>query len=150
MRGEGDQVLTVKEADTTKCSMLSCDKVLPYLPFTLEEVACIRSLDNWSNCKARVVGRVTGLDPATCRGRLTSAGEGITAVIRICLKAIPDKVLDTERGDLVQCLGQLEMFRGDPILRVHILRSMTGLDTEAYYRAVCRIQPELPCNIIRP
>ena len=141
--------MTVREVYTARCPMLSCDTARPYLPLTLEEVACIRSLDSWSNTKARVVGRVTGLDPGTCRGRLTSAGEGITAVIRICLRAIPDKVQDTQRGELVQCLGQLEMFRGDPILRVHILRSMTGLDTEAYYRAVCRIQPELPCNIVR-
>ena len=140
----------MREERATKCSMLSCDRLSPYLPFSLEEVACIRSLETWSNCKARVVGRITGLDLGTCRGRLSSAGEGVTAVIRVCFKAIPDKVSDIERGALVQCLGQLEMFRGDPILKVHILRSMTGLDTEAYYRAVCRIQPELPCNVSRP
>ena len=46
-------------------------------------------------------------------------------------------------------IPQLEMFRGDPILRVHIVRPMQGLDTEAYFRAVCRIQSQLPCNINR-
>ena len=122
---------------------------LPYLPFTLEEVACIQSLDHWTNCKARVVGRLQAIDLATSRGRLASVGEGVLAVVRICFRAVPDKLEAVGRGQIVQLLGQLEMFRGDPILRVHIVRPMTGLDTEAYYRAVCRVQSFLPCNIQR-
>ena len=107
----------------------------PYLPFTLEEVACIQSLDHWTNCKAKVVGRLQGVDLATSRGRLSSVGEGVQAVIRVCFKSIPDKIETVSRGSIVQLCGQLEMFRGDPILRVHIVRPMTGLDTEAHYRA---------------
>ena len=90
---------------------------LPYLPFTLEEVACIKSLNNWTNCKARVVGRAQGVDPGTGRGRLGSVGEGVLSIIRICLRAIPDKIEAVSRGQIVMLLGQLEMFRGDPILR---------------------------------
>ena len=90
---------------------------LPYLPFTLEEVACIKSLNNWTNCKARVVGRAQGVDPGTGRGRLGSVGEGVLSIIRICLRAIPDKIEAVSRGQIVLLLGQLEMFRGDPILR---------------------------------
>ena len=121
----------------------------PYLPFTLEEVACIQTLDNWSNCKARVVGRVQGVDLGTSRGRLCSVGEGVQAVVRVCFKNIPDQVAGLGRGQIVQCLGELEMFRGDPLLRVHIVRHRSGLDTEAYYRSVVRLQSHLPCNIRR-
>jgi len=85
------------------------------------------------------VGRAQGVDPGTGRGRLGSVGEGVLSIIRICLRAIPDKIEAVSRGQIVLLLGQLEMFRGDPILRVHIVRSMQGLDTEAYYRAICRL-----------
>ena len=128
---------------------MSSPASLPYLPFTLEEVACIQSLDHWTNCKARVVGRLQAIDLATSRGRLASVGEGVLAVVRICFRAVPDKLEAVGRGQIVQLLGQLEMFRGDPILRVHIVRLMPGLDTEAYYRVVCRVQSFLPCNIQR-
>ena len=129
---------------------MTCEAGSPYLPFTVEEVACIQSLDQWANCRARVVGRVLAIDLGTSRGRLASVGEGVAAIIRICFRAVPDQAGQLGRGAVVQLLGQLDMFRGDPILRVHIVRPMPGLDTEAYYRAVCRIQSHLPCNIRRP
>ena len=123
----------------------------PYLPFSVEEVASITSLDHWSNCKARVLGRLLGWDQGTHRGRLGAVGEGIQAVIRICFKALQDSdVLNClESGQIIQVLGELEMYRGDPIVRVHILREKRGVDAEAYYRALCRVQSHLPVNVDR-
>ena len=121
----------------------------PYLPFSLEEVASITTLDHWSNCKARVLGRLLGWDQATGRGRLGAVGEGVQAVVRVCFKALEDSETLTilQAGQVVQVLGELEMYRGDPIVRVHILRERRGLDCEAYYRAVCRVQGHLPVNV---
>jgi len=123
----------------------------PYLPFSIEEVASITSLGHWSNCKARVLGRLLGWDQGTHRGRLSAVGEGIQAVIRICFRALQDSEILSflETGQVIQVLGELEMYRGDPIIRVHIVRNRRGVDTEAYYRAVCRIQGHLPVNVKR-
>ena len=123
----------------------------PYLPFSVEEVASITCLDHWSNCKARVLGRLLGWDQGTHRGRLGAVGEGIQAVIRICFKALQDsEALNClQTGQVIQVLGELEMYRGDPIVRVHIVRDKRGVDTEAYYRALCRIQSHLPVNVDR-
>jgi len=122
---------------------------LPYLPFSVEEVASISRLDHWSNCKCRVVGRLIGLDQGTSRGRLGAVGEGVQATIRVCFKALQDSenLTSLQVGQLVQVLGELEMYKGDPIVRVHIVREKRGLDCEAYYRAVCRVQGHLPVNV---
>lgn len=123
----------------------------PYLPFSVEEVASITTLDHWSNCKARVLGRLLGWDQGTHRGRLGAVGEGVQAVIRVCFKALQESesLNSLQVGQVIQVLGELEMYRGDPIVRVHILRDKRGVDSEAYYRALCRVQGHLPVNIER-
>jgi len=123
----------------------------PYLPFSVEEVASITTLDHWSNCKARVLGRLLGWDQGTQRGRLGAVGEGVQAVIRVCFKALQESesLNSLQVGQVIQVLGELEMYRGDPIVRVHILRDKRGVDSEAYYRALCRVQGHLPVNIER-
>ena len=122
----------------------------PYLPFSVEEIACVRSLADWTNCKAKVVGRLTELDLATGLGRLAAVGEGIKATILVNLKgAVEEGRSDVGAGHLLQVLGRLEIYRGQPVLMVHIVKTVTGLNTEAYYRAVCRVQSFLPVNIQR-
>ena len=121
----------------------------PYLPFSLEEIACVRTLADWSNCKAKVVGRLTQFDLATGLGRLAAAGEGIKATILVNLKGAVEEGSDVGLGQVLQVLGRLEIQRRQPVLMVHILKRVPGLDTEAYYRAVCRVQSFLPVNIQR-
>ena len=114
----------------------------------MEEIACVKTLDDWTNCKAKVVGRLE-FDPGTGVGQLTAAGEGIKATIVVSLRGVVEVGSDVGRGELVQLLGQLEIWRSGPVLVVHILRRVPGLDCEAYYRAVCRVQSYLPVNIRR-
>ena len=121
----------------------------PYLPFSVEEIACVKTLDDWSNCKAKVVGRLVEFDLATGRGKLAAVGEGIKATIRVSLRGAVEVGSDVGRGEVLQLLGQLEMWRSEPVLAVHIVRRLPGLDCEAYYRAVCRVQSHLPVNIKR-
>ena len=123
----------------------------PYLPFSVEEVASIITLDHWSNCKARVLGRLLGWDQGTQRGRLGAVGEGVQAVIRVCFKGLQesDSLNSLQVGQVIQVLGELEMYKGDPIVRIHILRDKRGVDSEAYYRALCRVQGHLPVNVER-
>ena len=141
------------QINLTTCSSMSSRAVKqkpPYLPFSVEEIACVRSLADWTNCKAKVVGRLTEFDLATGLGRLAGAGEGIKATILVNLKgAVEEGRSDVGAGHLLQVLGQLEIYRGQPVLMVHIVKIVTGLNTEAYYRAVCRIQSFLPVNIKR-
>ena len=59
----------------------------PYLPFSVEEIACVKTLDDWTNCKAKVVGRLE-FDPGTGVGQLTAAGEGIKATIVVSLRGV--------------------------------------------------------------
>jgi hypothetical protein len=126
-------------------------QLAPYLPFSVEEVASITTLDHWSNCKARVLGRLLGWDQGTQRGRLGAVGEGLQAVIRVCFKALQesDSLNSLQVGQVIQVLGELEMYKGDPIVRIHILRDKKGVDSEAYYRALCRVQGHLPVNVER-
>ena len=121
----------------------------PYLPFSLEEIACVRTLDDWTNCKVKVVGRFTEFDPGTGLGKLAAAGEGIKATILVNLKGAVEEGSDVGLGQILQVLGRLEIQRRQPVLMVHILKRVPGLDTEAYYRAVCRVQSFLPVNIQR-
>lgn len=125
--------------------------LVPYLPFSVEEVASITTVDHWSNCKARVLGRLLGWDQGTHRGRLGAVGEGVQAVIRVCFRALQESecVDSLQVGQVIQVLGELEMYRGDPIVRVHIVRDKRGVDSEAYYRALCRVQGHLPVNVKR-
>ena len=122
----------------------------PYLPFSVEEIACVKSLADWTNCKAKVVGRLTEFDLPTGLGRLAAAGEGIKATILVNLKGAVEEGADVGVGQILQVLGRLEIHRpGQPVLMVHIVKRVPGLDTEAYYRAVCRVQSFLPVNIQR-
>ena len=122
----------------------------PYLPFSVEEIACVKSLADWTNCKAKVVGRLTEFDLPTGLGRLAAAGEGIKATVLVNLKGAVEEGSDVGLGQILQVLGRLEIQRRQPVLMVHILKRLPGLDTEAYYRAVCRVQSFLPVNIQRP
>ena len=124
----------------------------PYLPFSLEEIACVRTLDDWTNCKVKVVGRFTEFDPATELGKLAAVGEGIKATILVSLKGAleeGEEGADVGVGQLLQVLGRLEIHRRQPVLMVHIVKRVPGLQPEAYYRAVCRVQSFLPVNIKR-
>ena len=121
----------------------------PYLPFSVEEIACVRTLDDWTNCKAKVVGRLTEFDLATGLGRLAAVGEGIKATVLVNLKGAVEEGTDVGVGQILQLLGRLEIHRVGLVLMVHILKKVPGLDTEAYYRAVCRVQSFLPVNIQR-
>ena len=121
----------------------------PYLPFSLEEIACVKTLEDWTNKKAKVVGRLVEVDLATGQGRLVGVGEGIKARILVSLKGVLKVGSDVGRGEVVQLLGELEVWRSEPVLMVHILRRVPSLDCEAYYRAVCRVQSYLPVNVAR-
>ena len=137
----------------TTCLLMSSRAVKqkpPYLPFSVEEIACVTTLDDWTNCKVKVVGRLTELDPATGLGKLAAVGEGIKATIVVSLKEAVEEGSDVGgAGQLLQVLGRLEIRRRQAVLMVHIVKRVSGLDTEAYYRAVCRIQSFLPINIRR-
>lgn len=90
------------------------------------------------------------MDPATGLGKLAAVGEGIKATIVVSLKEAVEEGSDVGgAGQLLQVLGRLEIRRRQAVLMVHIVKRVTGLDTEAYYRAVCRIQSFLPINIRR-
>ena len=121
----------------------------PYLPFSLEEIACVRTLEDWTNCKVKVVGRFTEYDPATGLGKLAAVGEGIKATIVVSLKGAVEEGTDVGVGQLLQVLGRLEIHRRQPVLMVYIVKRVPGLQPEAYYRAVCRVQSFLPVNIRR-
>lgn len=122
----------------------------PYLPFTVEEASSVTSLVHWSNSRARVVGRLVEWTAASGRGRLVAVGEGVLASLALCFSLVQDRVGGVlEVGSLLQVLGQLEVERETPVLKVHIVRQVKGLECSAHYRAVCRIQSHLPCNIRR-
>ena len=81
------------------------------------------------------------------------------AQVRVCLAAVVDGVLPwLEVGALVQVgnhltspvvqvLGELQVHQGRPVLAAHLVRPVRGIDCRAYYRAVCRVQSRLPCNV---
>ena len=124
--------------------------VLPYLQFSVEEASSITCLTHWSNLKARLVGRLLQFDPLTGSGRLEAVGEGTVTSIGLSFALVLDAVIDwLTEGILVQVFGELQVLKGKPLVRVHLASLCRGLDTAAYYRAVCRIQSFLPCNVRR-
>ena len=92
---------------------------------------------------------MTEFDLATGLGRLAAVGEGIKATVLVNLKGAVEEGTDVGVGQILQLLGRLEIHRAGLVLMVHILKKVPGLDTEAYYRAVCRVQSFLPVNIQR-
>jgi len=130
---------------------------LPYLPMSLEEVASVRCLDNWTNVKVRFIGRVTHFENSSCVGKLAAIGEGTEAWVRVSFTAVLDSIKKydsqvgklTHPGSVIQVLGTIEVHNNIPFVRAHIVRDYLGIDAEAYYRAVDRIQPYLPRNIKR-
>ena len=125
--------------------------VLPYLQFSVEEASSITCLTHWSNLKARLVGRLSHFDPLTGAGRLEAVGEGTVASIALSLALVIDSVIDwLTEGILVEVFGELQLSQqSKPLVSVHLASSCRGLDCAAYYRAVCRIQSYLPCNVRR-
>jgi len=125
--------------------------VLPYLQFSVEEASSITCLTHWSNLKARLVGRLSHFDPLTGAGRLEAVGEGTVASIALSFALVIDSVIDwLTEGVLVQVFGELQLsHQSKPLVSVHLASGCRGLDCAAYYRAVCRIQSYLPCNVRR-
>jgi len=124
--------------------------VLPYLQFSVEEASSITCLDHWSNIRARLVGRLMRFDPLTGAGRLEAIGEGTGANIALSFALILDSVSDwLSQGVLLQVFGELHLYQGKTVVNVHLASDARGLDCAAYYRAVCRIQSHLPCNVHR-
>ena len=125
--------------------------ILPYLQFSVEEASSITCLTHWSNLKARLVGRLSHFDPLTGAGRLEAVGEGTVASIALSFALVIDSVIDwLTEGVLVQVFGELQLSQqSKPLVSVHLASSCRGLDCAAYYRAVCRIQSYLPCNVRR-
>ena len=124
--------------------------VLPYLQFSVEEASSITCLTHWSNLKARLVGRLSQFDPLTGAGRLEALGEGTVTSIALSFALVLDAVIDwLTEGILVQVFGELQVLKGKPLVCVHLASGCRGLDASAYYRAVCRIQSFLPCNVRR-
>ena len=124
--------------------------VLPYLQFSVEEASSITCLSHWSNLKARLVGRLVHFDPLTGAGLLEAVGEGTAASIALSFALVLDAVIDwLSEGVLVKVLGELQLSQGKPVVNVHLVSDCRGLDCAAYYRAVCRIQSFLPCNVRR-
>ena len=125
--------------------------VLPYLQFSGEEASSITCLTHWSNLKARLVGRLSHFDPLTGAGRLEAVGEGTVASIALSFALVIDSVIDwLTEGILVEVFGELQLSQqSKPLVSVHLASSCRGLDCAAYYRAVCRIQSYLPCNVRR-
>ena len=125
--------------------------VLPYLQFSVEEASSITCLTHWSNLRARLVGRLSHFDPLTGAGRLEAVGEGTVASIALSFALVIDSVIDwLTEGILVEVFGELQLSQqSKPLVSVHLASSCRGLDCAAYYRAVCRIQSYLPCNVRR-
>ena len=125
--------------------------VLPYLQFSVEEASSITCLTHWSNLRARLVGRLSHFDPLTGAGRLEAVGEGTVASIALSFSLVIDSVIDwLTEGVLVQVFGELQLSQqSKPLVSVHLASGCRGLDCAAYYRAVCRIQSYLPCNVRR-
>jgi len=125
----------------------------PYLPFSIEEISQVTSVEHWSNRRVRVVGRLTAYDPGTSRGRLAGEGEGISSSVRVSffflLEGNPNhpKANLLTTGSLIQVLGEVDLFKNEPMVSAHIIKDMLGLDTSAYHRALDRIQSFLPLNI---
>ena len=133
-----------------QCRAVGRMPVLPYLQFSVEEASSITCLTHWSNLKARLVGRLLQFDPLTGAGRLEAVGEGTVTSIGLSFALVLDAVIDwLTEGILVQVFGELQVLKGKPLVRVHLASLCRGLDCEAYYRAVCRIQSFLPCNVRR-
>jgi len=123
---------------------------LPYLQFSVEEASSITCLTHWSNLKARLVGRLSQFDPLTGAGRLEAVGEGTVTSIALSFALVLDALIDwLTEGILVQVFGELQVLKGKPLVCVHLASGCRGLDASAYYRAVCRIQSFLPCNVRR-
>ena len=125
--------------------------ILPYLQFSVEEASSITCLTHWSNLRARLVGRLSHFDPLTGAGRLEAVGEGTVASIALSFALVIDSVIDwLTEGVLVQVFGELQLSQqSKPLVSVHLASGCRGLDCAAYYRAVCRIQSYLPCNVRR-
>ena len=125
--------------------------ILPYLQFSVEEASSITCLTHWSNLRARLVGRLSHFDPLTGAGRLEAVGEGTVASIALSFALVIDSVIDwLTEGILVQFFGELQLSQqSKPLVSVHLASGCRGLDCAAYYRAVCRIQSYLPCNVRR-
>ena len=125
--------------------------VLPYLQFSVEEASSITCLTHWSNLKARLVGRLLQFDPLTGSGRLEAVGEGTVTSIGLSFALVLDAVIDwLTEGILVEVFGELQLSQqSKPLVSVHLASGCRGLDCAAYYRAICRIQSYLPCNVRR-
>ena len=54
-----------------------------------------------------------------------------------------------QNGCSAQVFGELHLYQGKTVVNVHLASDARGLDCAAYYRAVCRIQSHLPCNVHR-
>jgi len=93
---------------------------------------------------------LTKFDPGTCRGIVAGEGEGVKASVKVSFVVVCGNELNLSLvrvGSLLQILGEVEIFKHQPIIVAHILQDMLGLDAEAYYRAVDRVQPFLPVNV---
>jgi len=89
-------------------------------------------------------------DPLTGAGRLEAVGEGTVASIALSFALVLDSVIDwLTEGILVQVFGELQLSQSKPLVSVHLASGCRGLDCAAYYRAICRIQSYLPCNVRR-
>jgi len=51
------------------------DTILPFVNFTVEELASLTSLEGWTNLRVRIVARISVYDPLVNTGILSSVGE---------------------------------------------------------------------------
>ena len=121
----------------------------PYVPFELNELTALRSVEKWSNRRVRVFGKVgLSISGPSCSllelRYLHSVGEERDSDVIVDFSLILD-VFNGKftEGSVVQILGELEPFNSSTegkltsgfIVRAHIIRDFSTVDPKLYHKA---------------
>ena len=120
----------------------------PYIPFQISEIAALKSVENWTNSRVRIFGKVgqsiyTPPESELELSYLHSVGEEITTHVVVNFSLISDTFHSNfQEGSIVQILGDLQPFESTIgeikylfIVTSHIIRDFARVDPALYHQA---------------
>jgi hypothetical protein len=120
----------------------------PYIPFQLNEITVIKSVENWTNSRVRIFGKVgqsiyTPPESELELRYLHSVGEEIASHAIANFGLISETVnRNFHEGSIVQILGDLQPFESTIeeikylfIVTAHIIRDFDRVDPALYHQA---------------
>ena len=120
----------------------------PYIPFQISEIAALKSVENWTNSRARIFGKVgqsiyTPPESELELRYLHSIGEEITSHVVVNFSLISETFNSNfQEGSILQILGDLQPFESTIgeikylfIVTSHIIRDFARVDPALYHQA---------------